>query len=798
MMKRTVSDKILKYIENLNPCRLPLVTLLFLTLNGSLGFAQGPIIPNRVCQHHFFQQTIPKGPPRTARTIGPNTTLQGPKRDQQDEPLFRTSLADRSQFQNYAQSTDGILGSTYVVKFLIDRTGDQPKIYFFNTPHFKYHYDFALRALKYNGSIEGFNATYEDPSSQRKYVQGSLLISKEQLENSDSPQSLLEFWAGDLIGSEVLSETYRLIKENLGLQTRLLFHPLSEHQKESAQPFTEQVLPSISSEELLEGRDFYALNQGESMGYLRFTSKDELDSGTALFDYSSILIIDDVPNDLGLVGGVITESLQTPLSHVNIKSINRGTPNAFLQEAREKYAHLENKPVHIKVTADGIEITELTQATADQQIFEFWKSRRPVVKEKPQPLYPELWSGELIELENHYKKIPSYEEHRNLIRRVGAKAANLALISYALKRSRSGIQVKSPQGMAHEFQAYKEHLQADNGEIEKKIIATLNFHGLLDNSKFHSIEKVTQAMGTIQTAIRSKKPPKTAVDGILHEIFDNPDSPIHISKGVPRIRLRSSTNAEDLDGFTGAGLYDSYGISLFKKDKNGYYDFSKPKSREKIREKLEEILPLIFSAVWNVRAFMEREWFSINGAQHLDIAMGIAIHRAFPGKDFDGNPGELANGVAITEDPLDESNPYKIFFNSQHLDLAVTNPPTPEEMAEHGLELDDSYRTEQVVINAYPNITGPDSFWNQWVDWGYEVRSRSSVFDGEQVLKDNSKNKTELTEMEVRRLAQAIQEIRSVFSKVYGSSMEEFKLDLEWKLYGSDRQIWIKQARPFN
>ena len=48
-----------------------------------------------------------------------------------------------------------------------------------------------------------------------------------------------------------------------------------------------------------------------------------------------MLITDDVPNDVPLVGGLITEAFQTPLSHVSVLSRNRGTPNMALRDARE-------------------------------------------------------------------------------------------------------------------------------------------------------------------------------------------------------------------------------------------------------------------------------------------------------------------------------------------------------------------------------------------------------------------------------------------------------------------------------
>ena len=158
----------------------------------------------------------------------------------------------------------------------------------------------------------------------------------------------------------------------------------------------------------------------------------------------------------------------------------------------------------------------------------------------------------------------------------------------------------------------------------------------------------------------------------------------------------------------------------------------------------------------------------------------------------------MANGVAVTDDPYDDDNPYVVYLNSQHLDLAVTNPPTIEELLEYEIDPNAPYSTEVTLVNTTPDVTGQIDFWNQWKNWTYEVRSRSSVFDGSVVLVDNSREKQRLSEMEVRRLSQAIQEIRYAFSQVYGKPFERFKVDVEWKVYGDDRELWIKQARPFN
>jgi hypothetical protein len=44
-------------------------------------------------------------------------------------------------------------------------------------------------------------------------------------------------------------------------------------------------------------------------------------------------VLDQAPNDISVVQGLITQEFQTPLSHVNVLSQNRHTPNMGLRGA---------------------------------------------------------------------------------------------------------------------------------------------------------------------------------------------------------------------------------------------------------------------------------------------------------------------------------------------------------------------------------------------------------------------------------------------------------------------------------
>ena len=83
------------------------------------------------------------------------------------------------------------------------------------------------------------------------------------------------------------------------------------------------------------------------------------------------------------------------------------------------------------------------------------------------------------------------------------------------------------------------------------------------------------------------------------------------------IRLRSSTNNEDLPGFSGAGLYDSF-------------------THHPDEGHLAKSVKQVYASLWNFRAFEEREFFRVD---HLAAAMGVLVHPNYS--------GELANGVAV-------------------------------------------------------------------------------------------------------------------------------------------------------
>jgi phosphoenolpyruvate synthase/pyruvate phosphate dikinase len=111
-----------------------------------------------------------------------------------------------------------------------------------------------------------------------------------------------------------------------------------------------------------------------------------------------------------------------------------------------------------------------------------------------------------------------------------------------------------------------------------------------------------------------------------------------------KVKIRSSTNSEDLPNFSGAGLYESLA------------------ARATGERAASKIVTKVFASVWSFRAFEERSFWNID---HAAVRMGCAINEAFS--------DELANGVLITQNIADPTT-YGMYVNVQKGEASVTNP----------------------------------------------------------------------------------------------------------------------------
>jgi hypothetical protein len=706
------------------------------------------------------------------------------------------SLAD---FHSLSSDIEIGYGRAQVIKFAYDRRSKSEALYFFkpSPPGYMYHYEFAQAILGVTDSIPTFNKNYTGGGADREFNLGNIV----ELPSGDI---VVELWNGDEMSAQYISKLIQTMKANLNVSFK--FHPTSQKLEVEAE---KSGVENVKTADLFKGINFIPLNTGDAEGYVQIIRADN--KAVPCLDHTSIVVYERLPNDLPLVGGAITVEVQTPLSHVNVKSINRGTINFYWKDAIQKLAKFEGKPVRIHIAAGqkepDIELlipetkpTDVDFNKARKEIDAFWTARRPQINFA---LHSNLIPEELISFKAAFPKKINADDHQKWVETMGAKATNIAVLNNAALIS--GLEIKTPDGYGIPFSYYDQFMNepqtwsTGSHESPNQVIhSLLEKNGLL-TEELHSFCQAQPILENIRNTILLSMPPKNwkLLSLLKEQIIDNPNSPIAQNQ-VPRIRLRSSTNSEDLDGFSGAGLYESNGVNFYKRnDLDHSFQKNQPKAWGKIQTDLIVAIKNLYASVWSDRAFAEREWYSIYGEKHFAVKMAIAVHQAFPLRSFgDGvTPAPLlenANGVAISRNIYRPAQPEQVYINGQHLDFAITNPPLESDFNSNdyvslNLKASGEYSTEELAITTMTAMSESDKAWPYWsID---RLRSSNLSIQGEQ--------KSVLEENEARKLALAMRVLNRRLAPIYGKSETDFAIDVEWKL-GANRELWFKQVRPFN
>ncbi|MCK3685786.1 PEP/pyruvate-binding domain-containing protein [Maribellus sp. YY47] len=587
-------------------------------------------------------------------------------------------------------------GDVESVKFIYNQRSNL--VYYMNSKRYKIHYYFAEQFLGYSKGHYHFNMTQYTDSNERYLFPGEINYYKAL------NKYVLRFYAGDKMGCSEITEVMEKIYATSYMEGKLYLYPNNQEWENCGN------LPVITSEELYEGQNYQALNLAEGYGYLRKVEINHLNE--TYLGKHDIILLNGIPNDVSVVAGIITTEFQTPLSHINVLSHNRETPNMALRDGwvNTRLDSLMGQLVYLHVQADSFVIR---QATLEEATL-FWNQKEPktaVVLEKD-----EHTQG-LIDL--------TTAGFAN-VKLIGGKAANFAEM---LKIENP--EIPTPENpFALPFCYYVQHVK--NNQIQPFI------EQLLSDETF----KTNQEYRRIKLEEVRKKIIDAPIDPQLVEMVKNKISNF---KDFEAYRFRSSTNAEDLEGFSGAGLYDSYSA---KKD-----DETKT---------IENAIKKVWASLWNFRAFEEREYYKID---QRSAAMGILVHRSFPNED--------ANGVVITKN-LYNINPGFI-VNAQFNENSIVFP-------EPGVLHD------QVILYTYS--------LDYSRDFTIEYLSHSNLveFRGQNVLSDK----------ELYQLGTYCLEIKKhFFSKVPHSCnclFDDFGLDIEFKIDSPEgkRKLYIKQVRLYN
>jgi pyruvate, water dikinase len=639
-----------------------------------------------------------------------------------DTPDYLSELGCLSDFNRMASHT----AAGPSVKVIVDRyaprtaEGEFP-IYFINSERYGLHYDFAVDPKYLNvgpqgllptvGTLAEFNAN-EYTSPERRFLLGALTY------YSDTDTWAYELAPNDAAGGDLILTAWDLVEKHAWVGSEMKLHTTSDAIATVAQQLPDDV-DAIPTSKLIN-QTFQALNLAESVGRLRFITAQDLESQTKYVDFQDIVVLDHVPNDISVTLGIITDDFQTPLAHINVLSQNRGTPNMALKGAfqDESLRALENQWVRLAVYQDHYELEPVSSEVAQ----DWWDAHKPATVAVPRV------DKETTELRDIEKLVDLetdsvYDAVKKATLTFGGKAAHYAVLAHI-----DGLPVQKAFSIPVHY--YFEFMER-NGFDEH--VATM-----LADADFQSSPEVRDArLEELRDAMKQAPMNPEFMADLRVKLAEE--------YAGQRMRFRSSTNAEDLDGFTGAGLYTS---------KSG--DESGPNPDPD--ESFDNAIRKVWASVWFFRAFEERRY---RGIAHEDVGMALLVHRSFP--------DEFANGVALTNNPFDKSGAYPAFYiNVQRGEESVVLPP--------------------------PGQT-TDAYLHHWDGDGQRVQYLSysnSTLVGEQ--------ETVLTTSQIAELGKALATIRSFFAPAYAKGANWWAMDVEFKFDpapGQCPQLFVKQARPF-
>jgi len=601
-----------------------------------------------------------------------------------------TSIPDAETFMDLATINNvgwaPFLDDQLYVKFgILNRDTPEPQVYFINSNTYVIHASF------WNGI--GANVSGDDGSGE--IVFNPNVITPEGVIGTYS----FNFSFGDAYNFEETQRTYELLVANMPFLQNNMNHFIGANSENNHLNNYADGFEGSRIEVALESDVFAEINYipfHEAEGYGFFKHMTDLNETPGSRD---IMLYDALPNSLPRVGGIITSVIQTPLSHVNLRNIQDNVPNAYIANplSIDTIANLLGSYIYYKVENETFQIRE---ATLDE-VNEWYEALRPT---EPQIPVRDLSITDI-------KPLDSIEFDMSTA--FGAKCSNVATM-----RTFGFPEGTIPDGFGIPFYYYHEFMLFNNFYEEAQV--------MIDNPTFQNdINFRIERLKDFRKDIKDAPMPQWIMDDLQAMHDDFPEG--------TAVRCRSSTNNEDLPGFSGAGLYTS-------------------KTQHLDEGHISKSIKQVYASMWNFRAYEERDFYRVD---HFMAAMGVLCHPNFQ--------EEKSNGVGISIDPIYDTE-GTFYLNTQVGESLITNP-------------DPNSVPEEILLYEDPNQGG-----------GYLVLRLSNLVNPGELVMD-----VEYLD-QMREYLSVIHDEFAVLYDVVGA--EGFGMDIEYKVTAQN-QLAIKQARPW-
>lgn len=466
--------------------------------------------------------------------------------------------------------------------FVIDRQ-NAARIYYINTPRFALHEQFVRRQrLMPSMDKATLNAQYRDP--QRRFLFGTLSWQK------DLPGYTYEFWEGDRLTASLLRQTDTVLRASFGEPIRFKTNSTQHEQLASGMG-----LAYVSQEALLREQRFLPLNTGRAEGRLRIVRTEAQLRTLAPQD---IPVLDEVPIALTPVAGLVTQRPSTLLSHVNLLAKGWGIPNVYVRDAQQALRQYDGRWVALEVSNNDYRVTPLTRPARAPSA----PAARPAARNLPRP---DLSVVALKPLASLRARDSSH---------CGVKAANLGTLKTALPPA-----ARVPDGFCIPFS----HYQA----MMKRLQMAERLQQLQRRPGFSADPDIRRdALAALRAEISNAKPDPAFVRAL--------DTQWQGQLKGAAVFVRSSSNSEDLPGFSGAGLYTTV-PNVTRADA------------------LAKAVQTVWASVYNFEAYEAR---AAAGLRQDAVAMAVLVQRAAPSD---------SSGVMITRDPFDAARRHITYISAK-------------------------------------------------------------------------------------------------------------------------------------
>jgi Pyruvate phosphate dikinase, AMP/ATP-binding domain len=391
-----------------------------------------------------------------------------------------------------------------------------------------------------------------------------------------------------------------------------------------------------------------------------------------------ILLLGALPEYLPQARGLVTAIPQTPLAHLNLLAKSRQIINAYrggvLEDPEVQDLVRSRAPVVLSAENGRLLFHRLTE-----QQYQSWQALLrsdpptvPSVSLNAVPYVVKLSELDLAQLP-HYSPL------------IGGKAVGMVHLLRGLGpgTSQNGtgtLRADVPdRPLALTIRGYREHLApllpglrellADENFLKFKKLRFLALEGAKEFVKKFPSKKDRvlaksyenpQAIGPIAAVVR-----RGGVQYMVRHAALPAGLQAELDKILPQhfasysaeqgLRFRSSSTVEDIEGFNGAGLYDS---------STGYLVPRKAAGKIPKRPSVADAVRKTWASYFSAEAFEERHQ---NHIDHLAADMGVLVHARFD------NEMEQANGVfTFTVSPATN----ELAVDAQPGAVSVTNPPT--------------------------------------------------------------------------------------------------------------------------